>query len=177
MVSGAAALLLEASPGLPPRFVKFALQYSAERSEAEDVLVTGSGHLNVLAAIAMPYPELALQIAGEIQVPARIAYEIDGSGSSAATIWRNADQLIWSNTDQIIWSNAGQIIWSNAGRIIWSNADQIIWSNAGQIIWSNADQIIWSNAVQIIWSNAGQIIWSNAGQIIWSNAATAINGE
>src|SRR5207245_4880951 len=53
VVSGAAALMLQASPGLTPRVVKAGLTYSAQSMEGPNLFEQGSGMLNVEGAVRL----------------------------------------------------------------------------------------------------------------------------
>ncbi|HET7698099.1 MAG TPA: S8 family peptidase, partial [Vicinamibacterales bacterium] len=53
VVSGAAALVLEAHPGLTPAQVKAALQLTSSRVEGAGLIEAGAGSLNVAAAVAL----------------------------------------------------------------------------------------------------------------------------
>src|SRR4029453_14682040 len=53
MVSGAAALLLQAQPKLTPGQVKFALQFSAEHLKGFGLIEQGAGSLNVPLALGV----------------------------------------------------------------------------------------------------------------------------
>src|SRR5205085_12289057 len=53
VVSGAAALLLDARPGLTPLHVKIALQLTSSRLAGAGLIQEGGGRLKLLAAVAL----------------------------------------------------------------------------------------------------------------------------
>ena len=53
VVSGAAALMLQANPGLTPALVKGALMFSSQRIDGETVLSQGAGILNIPGAVRL----------------------------------------------------------------------------------------------------------------------------
>jgi serine protease AprX len=129
VVSGAAALVADATPRLSPLGARFALEYGAERRAEEPLLVAGAGRLNILASLALRYRETAPAIVGETQTSSQLAYV----GISAGTVvWGNGDGIIWGDSaDGIIWGNDDGIIWGDsADGIIWGNDDGIIWGDS-----------------------------------------------
>jgi serine protease AprX len=167
VVSGAAALLLEAEPRHVPATVRFALQYSASPMYADGLVVSGAGSLNVLGALAMPNPDAASFIAGESVAPGHLAFgalRLEPSSESATILWGNAlDTIYWGNADTILWGNYAQdtIFWGNTQAVFWGNYsdDTIFWGNYSDdtILWGNysGDTIYWGNysADTIYWGN------------------------
>ena len=178
VVSGAVGLILERQASFSPLAVRGLLQYSAEQSQ-EGLLVSGTGRLNILAALSMPRPQSAPAIAGETQMPgqllsaARPAVVVGGDN----ILWGNADNILWGNADNILWGSADNILWGNANNILWGNADNILWGNANNILWGNADNILWGNADNILWGSTDNILWGNANNILWGNANNILWGN
>jgi serine protease AprX len=139
VVSGASALIAQRQMDLSPLTMRAVLQFSAGRTEL-GVLTSGTGHLNVVAALSMPYPALAPPIAGEAQVPGELL-----NAARPVFIGAGADNILWGNADNILWGNADNILWGNADNILWGNADNILWGNADNILWGNADNILWGS--------------------------------
>jgi serine protease AprX len=151
VVSGAVSLILDRQWRFSPLSVRGLLQFSAEAS-TEGLLVSGTGRLNIVAALSMPRPQRAPALAAEIQAPSGLL-----SSARPALVNANADNILWGNADNILWGNADNILWGNADNILWGNADNILWGNADNILWGNADNILWGNADNILWgSNALQ---------------------
>ena len=77
VVSGAAALLLEASPKLRPAEVKLLLQLTSSRVEGAGLIEAGAGSLNIAAAVAVATSgssTIESVIAGEPQPFSGIAF-------------------------------------------------------------------------------------------------------
>ncbi len=186
VVSGIAALVLEADPTLTPDGVKCRLIASARPAFAGpevlaySVFQQGAGLIDAPAAIASTAAgcangglDVAQDLAGTLHYagPAREAAD----GSFYVEGWSGFD---WNGSyaagDGYFWSNGG--LWSNG--YFWSNAN-ILWG-AGYF-WSNAN-ILWSNGY--FWSNgepsASGYFWSNADPqaagYFWSNADPSAAG-
>jgi serine protease AprX len=193
VVSGAAALLLEARPDLTPAQVKAVLQATSAAVPGAGLVEAGAGQINVLAALALVTAHVAEAlpaaiIGGEHTAASGITYGtltlriFSPHFRAYGLTWGNL--LIWSNSDApvdgqiLVWGNHIQFwntdppqgspeAWANL--LVWG--DLLIWSDShvrGDIlIWSNqdvaADVLIWSNI--LIWSN--HIVDGHI--LIWSN--------
>ena len=76
-VSGATALLLEASPKLRPAEVKLLLQLTSSRVEGAGLIEAGAGSLNIAAAVAVATSgstRILTSIAGEPQIFSGIVF-------------------------------------------------------------------------------------------------------
>jgi serine protease AprX len=193
MVSGGAALLLEASPTLTPRQLKVALQVTASPKPSEGLVAAGTGSVNLYAARKFADPQELLgvlptsTISGELVSGGGLTYLATGAKvdmSNAGYAGLRAFGLIdvrknpYSLPAQIIWGD--MTTWSYDQQIIWG--DQIMNTGGYQIIWG--DQIDNPNGQQIIWGdqiynpNGQQIIWgdhdmSGGQQIIWGDSTKA----
>ena len=78
VVSGAAALLLEASPALTPAEVKLLLQLTSSRVAGAGLIEAGAGSLNIAAAVAVATSGstriVTSSIAGEPQIFSGIVF-------------------------------------------------------------------------------------------------------
>jgi serine protease AprX len=122
VVSGAAALVLEANSKLTPRQVKTALQYSATFMPGAGLLGAGAGTLNVVAAVesALNGPSLkSSAIGGELVTPSGRITVTRSDVKSSDHIRRDeilcGDGILWG--DRIIWTD--EILGGN--RIIWTD--------------------------------------------------------
>ena len=168
VVSGAAALLLEAEPRHVPATVRFALQYSASPMYADGLVVSGAGSLNVLGALAMPNPDSASFIAGESVTTGHLAF-----GGMAATTSSEATTILWGDAFDASYATNEPItrLWGNNAyeTIFWGDASTILWGDyAGDtIFWGNYsdDTIFWGNYSDdtIFWGNYSEdtILWGN----------------
>ena len=179
VVSGAVALMIDATPRLQPAAVRFALQYSAERAPGIGFVVGGAGRLNVAAALLMPHPESAPAIARETQTPAHMAYQRVALGTNlhlaAETVVWGADTVIWGSSDTGIWGSSDTVIWGSADTVIWGSTDTVIWGSADTVIWGADDTVIWGADDTVIWGSDDTVIWGAADTVIWGSD-TVIRG-
>jgi serine protease AprX len=177
VVSGTAALVLQANPRLTPNAVKAILQFTAfpvrdDQGAQYDVLTQGTGSVNAAGAI-----ELAAHIDSKRAVSSwwlttslNPATVIDGE----AVAW--AESIVWSDAisfgpvvavNQPAWSN--NIVWgSSDDNIVWgSSDDNIVWgSSDDNIVWgSSNDNIVWGS--NIVWGN--NIVWASDDNIVWGS--------
>jgi hypothetical protein len=157
VVSGAVSVLLDRQPRLFPLALGGLLQYSAEYS-TEGLLVSGTGRLNLLGALARPGSQVG--IFSEV-MPSRLLSVARAAifDANVETLWTNA--ILWGNAENILWGNAENILWGNAENILWGNAENILWGNAENILWGNTENILWGSAENILWGNAENILWGS----------------
>ena len=163
VVSGTAALILQANHALTPNAVKAILQFTAlpvrdEQGARYDVLTQGTGSVNAAGAI---------QVAAHID-PKRAVSSwwltttldpwtvIDGEATSWAEsiVWRDAvsfgpvvavNEPAWS--ENIVWGSDDNIVWGSSDNIVWGSSDNIVWGSS--IVWD--DNIVWGS--NIVWGN------------------------
>jgi serine protease AprX len=173
VVSGMAALMIQAEPGLTPDTVKARLMKSAEKHLEYDIFAEGAGFVDLAAA---------LTVGGTASAPALSPRAVPTSGGfvieSTGELWQNtslwADSLIWGGLslqrtidllcDAIIWG--GNL--SLAGQS--SSGDAIIWGGGarGSVDGTlNGDAIIWGGGFA---GGSGTIL--SAESIIWGGGAT-----
>jgi len=168
VVSGAAALLLEAEPALTPDQVKAKLMLTAYKSfpltsavtdpttgltyaSEYDIFTVGAGYLDIQAALADN-----TAFSGTALSPAALPFPKHGKG------YISCNSGTVCNTEWISGSGAistGSAAWSVNS--IWGT--QAIWSN--QTIWT--DQSVWSD--QSIWSDS--VLWG--AQSIWTDESVS----
>ncbi len=197
-VSGTAALVLQANPGLTPRLVKTVLSLSAIKLQQPHLLEQGNGLINAFTAV-----KLAEQVDPPNQRlinPVSPTWTLDGQEVWAGGAYAFGDRVYYGDlvddTGTPVWGDASNwlnsILWSDNwnNSIVWSDSvfdsDSFIWNNSilwsdnwgRSIIWSDhwSNSIVWSDS--IIWSDS--IMWSDS--IIWSDAettgsATAFEGD
>jgi len=188
VVSGTAALILQANHALTPNAVKAILQFTAlpvrdEQGARYDVLTQGTGSVNAAGAI---------QVAAHID-PKRAVSSwwltttldpwtvIDGEATSWAEsiVWRDAvsvgpvvavNEPAWS--ENIVWGSDDNIVWGSSDNIVWGSSDNIVWGSS--IVWD--DNIVWGS--NIVWGNillgsvyGSSITWGMAvddpSQTVW----------
>jgi serine protease AprX len=193
VVSGAAALLLEARPALTPAAVKAALQATSSAVPGAGLVEAGAGQINVLAALALVTETVGQAmpvtfIGGEATTSGGITYgttslaEFSPYLQSSGLTWGSV--LVWSNNAEavdgqiLVWGNYIQF-WGQespqSSSEAWANI--LVWGNI--LVWSNesvrSDILVWGNqsvdANILIWSNI--LVWGNRAVegniLIWSN--------
>jgi serine protease AprX len=139
VVSGAAALVLEAAPATSQSELRRRLQKTASRVGTSGLLQTGAGSLNVVAALQFP-SSVAVTIAGEAQVgwgywfSAESVLALDGQSLTVDVLSSGpGETVIWGADDAIIWSD--DVIQVTDDAIIW--ADNVVCVTDYAIIWSD----------------------------------------
>jgi serine protease AprX len=192
VVSGAAALLLEARPGLTPAEVKAALQATSSAVAGAGLVEAGAGQINVAAALALVTGMVqeflpTTTIGAEATVSAGITYghtslrQFSSLLDSQGLAWGNI--LVWEDSTAVdgnilVWSNYVQL-WEQGLPVsspeIWGNI--LVWGNL--LVWSNdavrGDILVWGNktvnGALLVWSNI--LVWGNHAVdgylLVWSN--------
>jgi serine protease AprX len=198
VVSGAAALVLDARGSLTPRDTKAALQLTSTFLPSAGLVGAGAGMINALAAVDLADTGAlagSTTIANEQIVASRLyaaqvrsgrltAVESSGGMQSRNAIKASTYQARThgdSDNDASIWSywrpapavRDNTIVWGVEGNtIIWGgvSADTIVWGvDANTIIWGvNANTIVWG-------VDADTIVWGvGANTIVWGVGANTI---
>lgn len=186
VVSGAAALLLEANPKLDPRQVKLALQMSASYMPEAGLVGGGAGSINLplarrIASQGLTDPLPNSSIAGLSMTPGGIAFLDPGtladrlySGQAMYIIWGDKLSAIWNDPSTIIWGDLNLLGLSNptgslgANYIIWG--DVSLGTKSNVIIWG--DTIKTSDGQVIIWGDSATILTSDPNVIIWGDGTS-----
>jgi serine protease AprX len=163
VVSGTAALVLEANPALTPNAVKAILQFTAlpardDQGVEYDPLTQGTGSVNA---------------AGAIDVAAHIDAAMPVSSwwlTTNLNPWTVIDGQTVSWSENIIWNDAlsfGPVVYVNqpywAENIVWGSDDNIVWGSNDNIVWGS--NIVWGN--NIVWASDDNIVWGS--NIVWGN--------
>jgi serine protease AprX len=194
-VAGAAALLLDANPGLSANAVKMALQFTARVLRHTDVLTQGAGAVNIGGALQLAHainPDAArgsnwikyrLTAANrdaygqQIMWGRRIIYgdRFVQSRYAQVHLFRWDDDIVWAYdalADNIVWGN-DNVVWGNDDNIVWGNEENIVWGNGRNIVWGNRedDNIVWGNGESdnIVWGVDDNVVWGHDDNIVWGN--------
>ena len=178
MVSGAAALILEAAPGLTPRHVKMVLQAGASPMLREGLVASGAGSMNVWASRRMASDGLTPLLPSTIVAGLPVASGgemFTDAGTLIDRMYQQTGIRILSLADLLlIWADPSQLpldrlnLLGLGSEVPATPADQTIWGVISQtvaheqIMWG--DQIFDSTGQQIIWGEDG---WTDGYQIIW----------
>jgi len=169
VVSGAAALLLEARPQLTPPQVKAALQLTSSRVADAGLIEEGAGSLNVAAAVTLVFNKNeallpTTYIGGQPIICTGLAYGDAGVYSSNPV---QSSILVWGNSQILVWGNAVPqtvVVWGGS-----VGADILVWGNNSV----NADILVWGNTIQadiLVWGNI--LVWGdtvNSDILVWGN--------
>jgi serine protease AprX len=179
VVSGTVALLLEEKPKLSARDMKAVLQLTSSFMQAEGLIASGAGSLNVIAAVAFT---AARRISSSVVTT--IAGEWVGLGgiltSGMASEIIHDHAIVWGNS--LIWGNS--IVWGSS--IVWGkSSDSIVWGN-GIAPGNSADSIVWGNSTlpgltpdPIVWGDSTGWVSSipDDDSIVWGNSDSVIRGN
>ena len=116
VVSGAAALVLEANPKLTPLQVRIALQMSSTFMKDAGLTAAGAGSLNAAAAVklAKSGPGVVLTV---------VANEgIISSGTATASLGKHSGTLVLAGA--LVWGSTNSLVWG--GALVWGNADSLV---------------------------------------------------
>jgi serine protease AprX len=187
MVSGGAALMFEASPGLQPLQAKLAFQVTASFMLRDGLMAAGTGSVNVWAARRLAATGLTAvlpaSVIGGVSAPASGVSFLD-DGTLMPRLYDGLGRRLLGILDVLTaWLNpaAGtgqlQIVGllnplgaTSANQIIW--ADMSTWTSGNQIIW--ADQIFDPQGQQIIWADYDTI---EGDQIIWADTYMPVDSS
>jgi serine protease AprX len=185
IASGAAALLLQGTPGLTTAHVKAALQAGATPIKDGGLMGAGAGALNIWASRQVAAKGLSSLLNSVTTLLSGALGSSGGafywdSGTLAHRLYEGQGMRLLSLLDlSILWSNLGAIRFGDLNLVGLLNPlasippNQLIWGEVAT--WAANDEIIWGTNDEIIWgttirSQSGdEIIWGTSGndEIIW----------
>jgi serine protease AprX len=193
VVAGAAALMLQANPGLTSHAVKGIVQFTAQRMKSLDVMTQGAGELNIAGAVRLAKLVVPTATYGKRWVKgSRKAIQADLLFGEIA-YWGKA--IVWgggihTNTsslylrlaqwdDNIVWGYLDDnIVWSMDDNIVWGllSDDNIVWSLLDEnIVWGMTDDnIVWGFDDNIVWGFDDNIVWSTDDNIVWGLSTDSV---
>jgi serine protease AprX len=175
MVSGAAALLLQKSPGLTPDQVKARLMKTAYKTfplyntatdsvtgatynSQSDIFTVGAGYLDIQAALANT--DLAPATAGSALSPTATK---DASGN-----------IVLLNGSSVIWG--GSVMWGTS--VVWGTS--VLWGSNVQgqsVLWGSG--VCWGSSTMqgysVLWGSG--VVWGNSSTPAGEATGILINGE
>jgi serine protease AprX len=191
VVTGAAAQVLSANPGLSAHTVKAVLQYTAQRLPGPNVMTQGAGQVNVSGAVRLAKlinPNAApntnwLKANGKPTRADLLYGEVAAWGR--ATVWGQGvyvgqniymnlaqwnDNIVWGFTDEnIVWGFDDNIVWGFDENIVWAFDENIVWGfTDDNIVWGFTDEnIVWGFDENIVWGFDDNIVWGFDDNIVW----------
>jgi serine protease AprX len=190
VVSGTAALMIQANPSLTPNLVKGIIQYTAQRYPAYNPLTQGAGFLNAQGAVTLARFFRYAQPGSTLMIPSVWSKQIlwgnhrikggairpNANAFTLGTTWGSAvdyegDNIVWGTlleSDNIVWGTFDQlgednIVW---GTLFDTDGDNIVWGTNG-----DADNIVWGTVAgdeNIVWGtvcggdDCDNIVWGTA---------------
>jgi serine protease AprX len=177
VVSGAAALVLDARDGVGPRDLRLVLQATSTFLPSAGVLGGGAGIIDVLAAVQLADTGqlTAVRIGGETVDAGglltgghrigRLRSLVRKNGMTRASLNMNTiasrESIVW-DTKAIVW-DTDSIVW-DTDSIVW-DTDSIVW-DTDSIVW-DTDSIVWDTD-SIVW-DTDSIVW-DTDSIVWDTA-------
>jgi serine protease AprX len=196
LVSGTAALMLEANPRLSAGTIRAILEFTAQHVPNASVLSQGAGQVNALGAVRLSrlikprvgvggiwlksqrgVPQSYDMLFGEPVSWAKNIVWGDGVllGDSAylhLAAWN--DNIVWGqDLDNIVW---GQCDGGDCTNIVWGQCDG---DGCDNIVWGQgADNIVWGQGLDnIVWgqcqtTSCDNIVWGQDGDnIVWGQCS------
>jgi serine protease AprX len=200
LVSGTAALMLEANPRLSAGAVRAILEFTAQHLAATTLLAQGAGQLNALGAVRLSRlvkPRVGL---GQIWLKSPLgvpeAYDVlfgEPVAWAKNIVWGDRvllgdsayvhlaawnDNIVWGqDVDNIVWGQCASgaacdnIVW---GQCDGDGCDNIVWGQTGDnIVWGQGlDNIVWGQCANAACDN---IVWGQDGNnIVWGQSGNAL---
>jgi serine protease AprX len=170
MVSAAAALLLQGSPGLTATQIKLALQSGAGFVRESGLMGAGAGSLDVWAARSITATGL-WSVVGSTSGPGGVAFW--DAGTLAPAVYEGVGVRLVSALDSLrLWANpsllrAGELhLTGTLNPLRYVPAHRLIWGDRIASWASDGNQIIWGSTLSD--SGGNQIIWgTSAGEASW----------
>jgi Subtilase family len=195
VVTGTAALMIEANPTLTPNMVKAIIQYTAQEYAGYDALTQGAGFLNTKGAVQLARFYRTAQNGSRLTLPASWSKQIlwgshrvgggiirpNANAFQRDTVWGAAldadgDNIVWGtlfgrDDDNIVWGTfdmlgEDNIVW---GTLLDADGDNIVWGTnlvGDNIVWGTAD-----GHDNIVWgtdcggADCDNIVWGTAGDV------------
>jgi serine protease AprX len=183
VVSGTAALMLEANPSMSVGAIRAVLEFTAQRLPNTSLLAQGAGQLNALGAVRLAQQIKPAVGRGQIWLKSQLGvpqpYDVlDGEAVEWAknVIW--GDRILLGDSayvhmtawdDNIVWGQQlDNIVW---GQCSGDACDNIVWGQCegdgcDNIVWGQSqDNIVWGQGIDnIVWGQCGALTCDN---IVW----------
>lgn len=196
VVSGVAALMLQANPRLTPNLMKAILQYTAEDRVGSNALEDGAGFLTALGAVRLSrfyatarrgerVPVQPIwskhfiwgnhEMSGGIMLPGANAWQLGVVWGTPRVNVNTGDNVVWGTAcglgdcrDNIVWgtSSGDNIVWGT------SDGDNVVWGTAG-----SGDNVVWGTS-----ADGDNVVWGTdcggqdcGGNVVWGTAASGDN--
>jgi serine protease AprX len=196
VISGVAALMLQANPKLTPNLMKAILQYTAQEYTGYGPLEQGAGFVNALGAVRLSrfyatarrgqrVPVQPIwskhfiwgnhEIAGGLMLPGANAWKLGVMWGVPTVDGDTGDNIVWGTScgagecgDNIVWgtSRGDNIVWGT------TDGDNVVWGTS-----FDGDNIVWGTLFtgdNVVWgTDCGGLDCD--GSIVWGTAAGGDN--
>jgi subtilisin family serine protease len=196
VISGVAALMIEANPKLTPNLMKAILQYTAEDRAGSNALDDGAGFVNALGAVRLArfyatsrrgqrVPVQPIwsrhfiwgnhEMSGGIMLPGANAWQLGVVWGTPRVNGNTGDNVVWGTSCGSADCGAN-IVWgtSSGDNVVWGTADgdNVVWGTAG-----SGDNIVWGTS-----AGGDNVVWGTdcggqdcGGNVVWGTAASGDN--
>ena len=180
MVSGGAALLLQATPNMSPEQMKIALQTGSTFMTDGGLMGGGAGSVNFWASrkeAANGLVNLVSNLIGGLLAPSSGVVFWDAGTMASRVYYRSGIRLLSLLEAPLAWLMPSYLHWGDLNLIGSSNPlgstapNQILWGDVAD--WTNDHQILWGDAIytpegqQILWGDSST---SEDNQILWGDS-------
>ena len=194
VVAGAAALMLQANPGLSSHTVKAIVQYTAQRLAGFDMMTQGAGELNVTGAVRLaklinPAAPLNANWLRSTEPPTRADVLFNETAYwGRATLWNEValtgmspyvklaqwdDNITWGYTTlDTSWAQDDNVVWSaTTDNFVWGMLDDnIVWGMLdNNVVWGMSDEnLVWGLLDDnVVWGMDDNIVWGMDENVVW----------
>ncbi len=171
VVSGAAALIIEASSALKPLFVRTLLQVGTT-VVSEPWIAVGTGSLSIATSIAGR--NSGITIGGESVIPAsasfasRALWTVDGIDSSDETVvWGGDETVVWGGDETVVWGGSQTVVWGGSETAVWAADETVVWGGSNTVVWGGADTVVWGGSATVVWGGSETVVWGGSETVVW----------
>ena len=186
VVSGSAALLIDALGSLSPIGVRVLFQLGSEAVEGGLVRV-GAGSISVPSSLLGPGSRTVL-IAGQEVVSQRLVFAdtalladqtVVWGESDETVVWGESDTVVWGEARTVVWGEAGTVVWGEARTVVWGEADTVVWGEARTVVWGESDTVVWGESDEtVVWGESDEtVVWGESDTVVWGESDTVVWGE
>jgi len=179
MVSGGAALLMQATPRISPEQTKIALQTGSTFMADGGLMGGGAGSVNFMTSrkeAANGLTNLVSNLIGGLLAPSSGVVFWDAGTMASRVYYRSGIRLLSLLEAPLAWLTPSILHWGDLNLIGLSNPlastapNQILWGDVAD--WTGDQQILWGDAIytpegqQILWGDSST---SEDNQILWGD--------
>lgn len=187
MVSGGAALLLQANPGMTAYQLKIALQSGSTFMKDGGLMGGGAGSVNFWSSrqiAANGLTNLVNTLVGGLLSPSSGVVFWDAGSLSHRVYDRTGIRLLSLLEAPLAWLTSGYLKWGDLNLIGSSNplastrSNEILWGDVAS--WTSDHEILWGDTIytpegqEILWGDSSM---SDGNEILWGDSAQPAAGD